>query len=278
MHATVSFTFLKWRPVMSDGADQYCSVPLRFAGDNRLTGTEARLLAAIAYHDRGSLIRGGRGCYATNKTLADLIGADYTTVLKLLKRLEEFGYIRREAAPGKRRLTIIRVVPDSMADIESCSVRQLSGQHIGKSWPVRQFSELPIAGDLTSDHSSKAGEGDFEQRRKLPKTAPQYIPLKGERYKDSERPIWTKKTPAGAEALRAWMIRYERDLPLAGADDCLHLTSRGMELSELSKQHDEPSIATEAMRLYRRTYDRIDELGLSYTENREIRNAANGGR
>lgn len=86
----------------------YAPIPARALADTRLSGTDLRLLAAIAAHDRFG--RNGTGCFASQRRLAALIGAHEKAVARSAGRLVEFGYVTSERSPTNGRLVIYRVI------------------------------------------------------------------------------------------------------------------------------------------------------------------------
>jgi hypothetical protein len=86
----------------------YAPIPARAFGDDRLSGTDLRLLAAIAAHDRFG--RNGSGCFASQRRLAGLINAHEKAVARAASRLAEFGYLGVERNPMNARLVVYRVI------------------------------------------------------------------------------------------------------------------------------------------------------------------------
>lgn len=202
-------------------------VPNRTIVDNRLTGTAFRLLNLYAFHDRNSIMRGkGDGCKASNKTLCSRLGCDYTTLIKLRADLRAWGYIALFPRSTGKRLEIVRVIPDHLADpnswpfdqcyigftaLETWGVDPAKVGEIAKHW-------MADAGELANYVSEKVGEQISESRQNPPKTEQQYIPRRGETYSSEEgednstkwRDVEIAKTrPAeaglGRDSLRALM-------------------------------------------------------------------------
>lgn len=86
----------------------YAPIPARALADTRLSGTDLRLLAAIAAHDRFG--KNGTGCFASQRRLAGLIGGHEKAVARAAGRLVEFGYVTSERSPTNGRLVIYRVI------------------------------------------------------------------------------------------------------------------------------------------------------------------------
>lgn len=86
----------------------YAPIPARALADTRLSGTDLRLLAAIAAHDRFG--KNGTGCFASQRRLAALIGAHEKAVARSAGRLMECGYMTSEKSPTNGRLVIYRVI------------------------------------------------------------------------------------------------------------------------------------------------------------------------
>lgn len=181
---------------MAEKRPSYTSpMPMRAAVDTRLSASALRLIMAVAWHDRMSLMTGaGAGCIAANKTLAHEIGCDYTTLIKLRKHCEETGYFQLEPRQGGKRLEVIRVIPDHLADPKCWPFDQsFIGEGCLKAWHARERNVGEMAnisaeevGELANDDAEKVGEPNSETRRNPPETDPQYIPLKGETYSSKE--------------------------------------------------------------------------------------------
>ncbi|RVG01632.1 hypothetical protein CN172_04380 [Sinorhizobium meliloti] len=75
--------------------------------DTRLSATDYRVLAAIAFYDRGG--SNGRGCYATQSSIAKRARCHRVEASRSIGRLVEFGHLRAEKGSGKdaRRNTLI---------------------------------------------------------------------------------------------------------------------------------------------------------------------------
>jgi hypothetical protein len=86
----------------------YAPIPARAFGDDRLSGTDLRLLAAIAAHDRFG--KNGAGCFASQRRLASLVNAHEKAVARSAGRLFEFGYLTVEKNPMNGRLVVYRVI------------------------------------------------------------------------------------------------------------------------------------------------------------------------
>lgn len=181
---------------MADKRPSYFSpMPMRAAVDSRLSAAMLRSIMVVGWHDRMSLMTGtGAGCTASNKTLAAEIGVDYTTWIKLRKHGEETGYFQLEPRQGGKRLEVIRVIPDHLADPKSWPFDQsFIGEGCLKAWHARERKVGEMAnnssaevGDLDKGDPEKVGEADSETRRNPPETRTQYIPLKGERDPSEE--------------------------------------------------------------------------------------------
>jgi transcriptional regulator with XRE-family HTH domain len=181
---------------MAEKRPSYTSpMPMRAAVDTRLSASALRLIMAVAWHDRMSLMTGtGAGCTAANKTLAGEIGVDYTTLIKLRKHCEETGYFQLEPRQGGKRLEVIRVIPDHLADPKCWPFDQsFIGEGCLKAWHARERKVGETAnisaeevGEIANDDPSKVGEPNSETRGNPPIIDPQYIPLRGERYSSEE--------------------------------------------------------------------------------------------
>ncbi len=70
---------------------QFAAIPVRALADVRLTGSDFRLLGAIARYDRFG--RNGTGCYVNARQLAQDAAVHYKHLGRQTQRLEAFGYI-----------------------------------------------------------------------------------------------------------------------------------------------------------------------------------------
>jgi hypothetical protein len=106
----------------------YAALPVGAIGDQRLAGLHFRVLAAIAFHDRLSLSREtGKGCVASNGTLALEAGCDYSRLSATISDLVKWGYVVKEPSTVDKRLRTYRVRYD-----DSLPTRKLNGLPDGK--------------------------------------------------------------------------------------------------------------------------------------------------
>ncbi len=162
---------------MADRKDFHAPLPMRALGDKRLSALDLRTLGQIAFHDRLSLSRGeGRGCTASNQSLRERLGCDYSSLLKSISRLSAWGYIERKSRPGKKRLDVIRVIPDSWIEngrnghaSESVETVEIAIFEKTKHGEMTSFDNRKD-GELAMFKSTKAGETNSKTHGKLPKT------------------------------------------------------------------------------------------------------------
>lgn len=115
----------------------YCP-PVRALRDKDLTSLDHRVLGAIALHDGMSdFKKKGRGCYATHKTLQDIVGCDYTNISKSITKLVKSGYLVVSAHPKDKRRSIYRVIyasPDgcSFDQVQSANSEHETTNNLGK--------------------------------------------------------------------------------------------------------------------------------------------------
>lgn len=183
----------------------FTTVPVNALLDPELTLLDLRVIAWVAWHDGMSLVKGkGAGCYASNRTIAALVGCDYTSLSRSLSKLAKQGHIVSERSADDRRLKVLRVCypePDS--------------------WPERKLPAAEIVGEPDNDppeivgeqagkNRQIVGEGNFETRRNLPKTDTQYIPLNG-----GIDPVETEELNSSEEAHLAARMLPERSKDLS---------------------------------------------------------------
>jgi DNA-binding MarR family transcriptional regulator len=172
---------------VADKSDFFAAAPLRAIGDMALTGTDLRTLLAISFHDRRSLPRGkGRGCVASNATLALEVGTDITTISRSVSKLVKLGYVHKEPQPADKRKHALRVLFDGTDTWQSC---QQSSDGTGAE---NEPHSREIVGNLANDRAEIVGDPAngkpeivgsqiSETPRKLPKIDPQEILLNRER-------------------------------------------------------------------------------------------------
>jgi|SRR5215211_5410194 len=124
----------------------FAPLPMRAISDHRLSALHLRVLAAIAWHDRLSDHRkGGQGCWASNKTLAEEVGCDYTRLSASITTLASLGYVDRRPHLVNKRLRVYRVIYDSGSPADSLPNGKLSDRHAVSS-------EQPIVCYPVNDH------------------------------------------------------------------------------------------------------------------------------
>jgi len=88
----------------------FAATPSEAFGDLRLTGTDRKVLAAVAMHDR--MGRNQQGCFAGRDTLADDTGFNPSNVSTSLSRLCGFGYLfKQQRGQDGRRHTYFVIYP-----------------------------------------------------------------------------------------------------------------------------------------------------------------------
>ena len=86
----------------------FVPIPKHVMGDTRLTRGHHRLLYAIAWHSRFD--DNGRGCYATQETLAREANIDRTNVSHFAADLARWGIITIERLPIDKRRRVYRLI------------------------------------------------------------------------------------------------------------------------------------------------------------------------
>lgn len=163
---------------------------VRIIGETRLSATDLRVYAAVSLHDGMSKLKGsGGGCYASNLTLAGLVGCDYTTLSKSLKRLRELGYIEKEERPNDKRMAVYRV---TFPDPDSWRNDQLSTSPATHTEDAEAAATAPeivgetannrpeIVGDAAQDAGKIVGEREHLRHGDQTENRDHYIPLNGE--------------------------------------------------------------------------------------------------
>lgn len=133
----------------------FAPLPPRAIADARLSALDLRTLACVCFHDRMSKPRNvGQGCWASNKTLAEEIGCDYTRLSTTITRLGQFGYIERKVHPLNKRLRIYVVLYDDTSTIKSKSGLQAALD----SLPIGKVSTTPnslLNGKVSDERSEE---------------------------------------------------------------------------------------------------------------------------
>ncbi|TIP42436.1 MAG: helix-turn-helix domain-containing protein [Mesorhizobium sp.] len=92
----------------------YC-MPNAARRDPRLTGTDHRVLGAITFFDRGGA--NGRGCFATQTTIAKEAACDVRAVKRSIQRLVEFGLLLvAKSGQDARRNTLHVIYDEELGD------------------------------------------------------------------------------------------------------------------------------------------------------------------
>lgn len=151
--------------VQKDGNRIFYCLPVRALRDKDLTSLDHRVLGAIALHDgMSNFKKKGRGCYATHKTLRDIVGCDYTNISKSITKLVKSGYLIVSAHPKDKRRSIYRVI---YASPEGCSSDQ-----------VLSANGAP---ETTNKLGKEVGKVSSRKRGKAACPAEYYIPLNGKK-------------------------------------------------------------------------------------------------
>jgi len=94
-----------------DGDGLFAALPKRSITDRRLTLTDWRVLATVAFFDmRSQPLRTKLGCVKSVRGLASFIGIDPAEVSKSVTRLSKLGYLAQSPHPGhsqRRQLQVI---------------------------------------------------------------------------------------------------------------------------------------------------------------------------
>lgn len=157
----------------------FTTLPTRAISDSELTGLDLRVLACVSLHDGMSLLKGkGAGCYVSNANLAALVGCDYTSLSKSLSRLRDRGYLVQERQADDKRMITFRV------PFPACNGWRDGQLSRAAQTPAKSAAPRPDTTELVGEDANGFGEivgrENPESRQNLPKTASQYIPLKGE--------------------------------------------------------------------------------------------------
>ena len=136
----------------------FAAIPKRAIGDPRFSTIHFRVLAAVAAHDRMSASRGkGAGCFASNKTLADMCRVNYANFSTAIAELGRWEYVEASMHPLSKRTRVYRVIYGDERPADSLpSGKALSPADTlpkGKHWPS---DSLPEHGQTVCPPSSQA--------------------------------------------------------------------------------------------------------------------------
>ena len=159
-------------PAMSEPRPIYAPIPARALADTRLSGTDLRLLAAIAAHDRFG--KNGTGCFASQRRLAALIGAHEKAVARSAGRLVEFGYMTSERSPTNGRLVIYRV---TYTEDDGAAMRG-DGRSFTKSAGLKLAPEPGTGSRTATDHgAASSGEAPPDKAATGSKSATEKVAI-----------------------------------------------------------------------------------------------------
>ncbi|MDE4620643.1 helix-turn-helix domain-containing protein [Sinorhizobium meliloti] len=132
----------------------FIPMPVRALQDDKLSAVDLRVLGAVAYHDR--LGKNGRGCFASQATLAAMARCDIRSVKRSLQNLgKPGGYIVIEKSKQDARQRVYRIVYEigDKADTYSETDRGQTDAKIGdKLEKNHQRGQGPKGGKHNSKH------------------------------------------------------------------------------------------------------------------------------
>jgi DNA-binding MarR family transcriptional regulator len=181
----------------------FAAIPMRALGDQRLTATHLRALAAIAYRDRFS--RNGQGCWASPQDLAALAGCNTNNLVSATSDLTRWGYVSREPRPDDKRKRVYRVL---YTDQDHAWVNLVRAQANKSSEIVRPDAgdRSPIFGtfanknnDMTPEHNHRKDIAQSAMERNSAE-ADTHINV---RAKHVEFDDWTQEREASTKAARS---------------------------------------------------------------------------
>ena len=143
-------------------SDKFFTLPADVLADKRLGFIDWRTFAAVSYRDRRSIAKGhSRGCYASQRTLAKDINADYRNVGRSLKKLVELGFLRIEDNEDRAGSNEYRVIESGESRNPGSGARSDPGPKIDETRdeesidPGSGVPSLPKAGraDTPEDYA-----------------------------------------------------------------------------------------------------------------------------
>lgn len=135
--------------------ESFAPLPLRALGDNRLTGEDIRVLAAIAAHDRFG--NNGAGCYASHTRLASFVGCHLKSLSRSMRRLADAGYIVGKPNPLNQRTRIYNVIYTEF----DAAYMKAGGIGTGNRTVTEDEPETTSIGNRTEDAGGAIGNRDF---------------------------------------------------------------------------------------------------------------------
>ena len=153
-------------------SDKFFTLPADVLADKRLGFIDWRTFAAVSYRDRRSIAKGhSRGCYASQRTLAKDINADYRNVGRSLKKLVELGFLRIEDNEDRAGSNEYRVIESGEFRNPGSGARSDPGPTIDETRdeefidPGSGVSSLPKAGsaDTPEDYAQFYPQDNFAE-------------------------------------------------------------------------------------------------------------------
>jgi DNA-binding MarR family transcriptional regulator len=133
----------------------FAPIPMRALGDQRMTATHFRALAAISYRDRFG--RNGQGCWASPQDLAALAACNATNLVTAISDLVSWGYISRAPRPDDKRKRVYRVVYTDQDHAHAKVVRPQANETPEIVCPNGQ-DRLPSFGTFPNDYNGPTPE------------------------------------------------------------------------------------------------------------------------
>lgn len=197
--------------------NNFAALPERAIGDARLTCSHWRVLAAIALHDRLSARRKqGAGCYASNKTLSEKCGINYSNFSTVVRQLGLWGYIVSAPHPISKRTRVYRVIyGDADTDDSLPTGKQSDDETTADTLPTGKASSQNDGGNVEISTLTNDPLPTGEQSAKIvcPPTQQvtenaqqpndKYIPLNGKIFSETVKDSAEAAPLSSGDGLRA---------------------------------------------------------------------------
>ncbi len=129
--------------------------------DRELTGLEWRLLLWVSLHDGMSLVKGsGPGCYASNLTLFQEAGCEYSAGCRALSSLVKRGHLVREQVGRSTRYRVVFGEIDNLQTGNTSPLEKVAAsQHEQAEYVAEPSEQIPESSSKTSPDYSSLSEG-----------------------------------------------------------------------------------------------------------------------
>ena len=157
--------------------------------------------AKLLYAEISSLTNQEGYCYASNAYFQALYGLSNETIIRLLRVLEQHGYIRREDATGGKNQRRIYAGINPAASAPSDPPSKMTPPPVkNDGGPPSKMTPVPVKSNNKSINPPKAPRGAARENRKTPEWKPERF----EKFWEYYPRLQDGSKPARARAVKAW--------------------------------------------------------------------------